>query len=251
MSYEIDFTNKVVVVTGASAGIGEAASIQFAEAGADLVLVGRDKSRLKSTGDVIRDIGQRSLEVAVDLTTDGGPGEVVARTNETFGKIDVLVHSAGIFNPIPFDDADVSVMDAHYNLNVRAPYALTHAARESLQPGGSVVFVSSVLGQLAAPGAAAYNTSKAAVEMLTKSLSTELNARDVRVNCVAPGFTATPMTAGSREDPEIGAMMRDRVDALRWGEAGEVAAGIVWIASPRAAFVYGHTLNVDGGWATH
>lgn len=251
MSYIIDHLGKVAVVTGASAGIGEAAARQFAEAGADVVLVGRDAGRLAANAAAVRDLGREALELPVDITSDNGPAEVVARTVDAFGGLDVLVHSAGVFNPIPFDDAGVDVLDEHLALNLRAPYALTHAARQELRPGGCVVFVSSILGQLAAPGAAAYNSSKAAVEMLTRSLSTELNARDVRVNCVAPGYTVTPMTEASRADPAIGGFMRERVDANRWGEADEIAAGIVWIASPRASFVYGHTLNVDGGWATH
>jgi NAD(P)-dependent dehydrogenase (short-subunit alcohol dehydrogenase family) len=247
---DLDLTGKTAVITGASSGIGRAIAEAMAEAGANLVLVGRDAARLQETIDAARARGVEAEPVIIELTADDAPATIVAAAIARFGGLNVLVNCAGIFEPMPFATQPLESFDRQMAVNVRAPFALTQAALPHLQPEGAVVNISSIAGYKGFPQSAAYCASKAAVELMTRALGSELGPLGVRVNCVAPGNIRTPMNAGqfaaSREYEQL---LEERTPLGRIGETEDIAAAVVYLASPAAKFVNGASWLVDGGWA--
>jgi glucose 1-dehydrogenase len=235
---------KVAVVTGASSGIGFAIAEAMAEAGARLVLQGRDEERLARCAERV---GEHRV-VAVDLTDDEAPGRIVGAALDAFGALNVVVHSAGIFRPKPVEQAPLSDFDLQWRVNVRAPYALTQAAVPHLKGDGAVIFVSSIAGHAAFPGSAAYCATKGAVELMAKALATELAAHNVRVNALAPGNVRTAMNEELLRDPEYERSMVERTPAGRVGLVEDIAPAAVFLASEAARYVHGASLLVDGGW---
>jgi NAD(P)-dependent dehydrogenase (short-subunit alcohol dehydrogenase family) len=236
---------KVAVVTGASSGIGAAVAAAMSEAGARVVITGRDEERLRAC---TSGLGEH-LVVVADLAQDEAPGRIVAETAAAFGALDVLVHSAGIFLPGPFADAPLEDFDLQFRVNVRAPYALTQAALPYLRPDGAVVFVSSIAGQVGFPLSAAYCGTKGAVELMTKSLAMELAPEGIRVNAVAPGNVHTPMNERFFESEEYERSMLERTPFGRVGLVEDIAPVAVFLASDAARYVHGESILVDGGWA--
>lgn len=237
---------KVAVVTGASSGIGTAIASAMAAAGADVVLTGRDVRRLD---DCCRPLGESAAYVAVDLTDDAAPGQIVGTALERFGSLDVVVHSAGIFEPRPFEESSLESFDRQMDLNVRAPFALTQAAVPHLRGGGVVIFISSIAGHAAFPNSAAYCATKGAVELMTRALAVELAPEGIRVNALAPGNIRTPMNEHLLESAEYEASMVERTPFGRVGVVEDIAPVAVFMASDAARYVHGASLLVDGGWA--
>jgi len=236
---------KVAVVTGASSGIGAAIARGMSDAGAKVVLTGRDEARL---GEAADRLGEHRV-VPVDITVDGAPERIVSETIAAFGALDVLVHSAGIFWPKPFAEAPLEDFDQQFRVNVRAPYALTRAALPHLQPDGVVIFVSSVAGHVGFPSSTAYCGTKGAIELITKSLAMELAPLGVRVNAIAPGNVHTSMNAGFFESPEYERTMIERTPYGRVGLVEDIAPVAVFLASDAARYIHGESILVDGGWA--
>jgi len=181
-----------IVVTGASSGIGRAVAIELASRGAELVLQGRDRQRLEEVLRIVETVGGLGRTHALDLTEDAA---VDALASSLGGRgVAALVHSAGMVRLGPVADTDVDVLDAHYRLNVRAPYRLTRALLAELEASaGQVVFVNSGAGQHAHANWSAYAASKFALRALADSLRQEVAGRGIRVTTVYPGRTATPM----------------------------------------------------------
>ena len=209
---------KVAIVTGASSGIGAAIAEAMAQAGARVVLVGRDEARLAEVAGRVRrragDAGARHHG-----RRRGGAGR--ARRPGRVRPDRLIVHSAGIFWPKPFPESPVESLDGQWAINVRAPYAITHAAFEHLGDGSSVIFISSIAGHSGFPQSAAYCATKGAIEMLVRSLATEFAPRGVRVNAIAPGNIHSPMNAEFMKDPAYEQSMID----LHAGRAGRRRRG--------------------------
>ncbi len=238
--------SKTAIVTGASSGMGPAIAQAYAAEGANLVLTGRDPERLEACRGAC---GENSITVAVDITADGGPQQIVDAAIERFGTVDVIVHSAGIFEPRPFAESSLESFDRQMDLNVRAPFALTQAALPHLRDGGVVLFISSIAGHSAFPNSAAYCATKGAVELMTKALAVELAPQGIRVNALAPGNIRTPMNAHLLESAEYEASMVERTPYGRVGVVEDIAPVAVFLASEGARYVHGASLLVDGGWA--
>jgi len=242
---DFSLEGKVAVVTGASSGIGTAIAHAYSQAGARVVLVGRDEERLRLCGE---DCGESRL-VVVDLADDDAPQRIVSETIGSFGRLNVLVHSAGIFWPKPFAEAPLEEFDMQFRVNVRAPFALTQAALPHLQPEGVVIFVSSIAGHVGFPSSTAYCGTKGAIELMTKSLAMELAPLGVRVNAVAPGNVHTPMNAAFFESAEYERTMIERTPYGRVGLVEDIAPVAVFLASDAARYIHGESILVDGGWA--
>ena len=247
---DLDLTGLTAVVTGASSGIGRAIAEALAEAGANIVLVGRDASRLQETAALVQARGVQAEPVIVELTADDAPQTIVDAAIKRFGGLNILVNCAGIFEPMPFDTQPLESFDRQMTINVRVPFALTQAALPYLKPNGAVVNISSIAGYAGFPLSAAYCATKGAVELMTRALGTELGPLGVRVNCVAPGNVRTPMNAHQfATSREYEKSLEDRTPLGRIGETEDIAAAVVYLASPAAKFVNGASWLVDGGWA--
>lgn len=247
MSNPFDLHGKVAVVTGASSGIGAEIARALAAAGSDVVLVGRSKDRLAATAKEVKAAGTTAVRVAVDLRDDAAAGAVVEAAVAEFGRIDVLVHSAGIYAQAALEETTDEIFDDHWAINVRGPFRLTRAARPHLRSGASVVFVSSMSGVVGSPNDSAYCASKGAVELLVKALATELAPAGIRVNAVAPGNVHSPMNA-ELITPDVEREILATTPAGRIGQVTDISPAVVYLASDAASYVCGASLSIDGGF---
>lgn len=246
---EKQFNGKVVLVTGATSGIGQACAVAFAQAGAKLVCVGRNTEALN---ELEKKIGADALTVAANLTETDAPARVVARALEGFGGIDVLVNAAGHISNGTIENTSLQDWDDMMNVNVRAPFNLMQQSLPSLiERRGNVVNVSSVTGLRAFPGVLAYCVSKAALDQLTRCSSLELAGKGVRVNAVNPGVVVTQIhKRGGMSDEAYAAFLEHSKTTHPLGRTGrpeEIAELVLFLASDRASWITGATYSIDGG----
>lgn len=247
----MDFSGKVVLVTGASSGIGESAAIGFAELGAKVALVGRNEVRLSAVVAKIEAAGFASpLAIVADVTKDAP--KIIGQTIQRFGKLDVLVNNAGIVQKDTASTVELAAFDTVLATNCRAVVELTKLAVPHLeQSKGNVVNVSSIAGLQPCNIATSYCMSKAALDMYTKCASLDLAPRGVRVNSVNPGVIETPIfnTVGL-EGPLLQGFLEQEKKTYPVGRIGVVADttwAILFLASERSSFINGALLPVDGG----
>lgn len=248
----MEFANTVVVVTGASSGIGHATAVACAARGGAVLATGRDAAALDAVVAQIEAAGGRAEACAVDLTSDEGPRAVVAAAVAAYGGIDVLVNAAGIIATGAVDQTSDELWDRVMALNVRAPFRLIREAAPHLRERrGAIVNVSSVNGLRAFAGLAAYNVSKAAIDHLTRCAALDFAADGVRVNGVNPGMTITNLhKRGGMSDEQYAAFVeraRTTHPLGRPGQAEEIAELILFLASGRSGWVTGETIAIDGG----
>jgi NAD(P)-dependent dehydrogenase (short-subunit alcohol dehydrogenase family) len=249
---DTEFGKKVVVVTGATSGIGRATALRFAEAGANIVLVGRSRAALKETKDSLS--GAESLPLAADLSDEKQLDTVIEETLKHFGRIDVLVNSAGHISSGTIEDTSAAAWDAMMSINLRSVFLLMQKATPGLiETGGNIVNVSSVTGLRSFPGVLAYCVSKAGLDQLTRCAALELAAKGVRVNAVNPGVVVTEIhkRGGMSEDQYEGFLERSKQTHPlgRVGRPHEIAELICFLASERASWITGATYSIDGGRA--
>jgi NAD(P)-dependent dehydrogenase (short-subunit alcohol dehydrogenase family) len=240
---------RTALVTGATSGIGKAAALALAAAGARVAVSGRDKDKGGAVVQQIEAAGGWAVFVAADLVDAAAATDLADRASDALGgRVDILVNNAGTFPFGPTVALDEATFDAAYDLNVKAPWFLVAAIAPLMaeRGEGAVVNVTTMVADFGVDGMGLYGSTKAALTLLTKAWAAEFGPKGVRVNAISPGPTRTEGTAG------MGAAL-DELAAL--GPAGrpaspeEIASGIVFLASDEASFVHGAVLAVDGGRA--
>jgi NAD(P)-dependent dehydrogenase (short-subunit alcohol dehydrogenase family) len=246
-------TNRVVLVTGALTGIGRATALAFARARATLIVSGRRPGPGASFAKELGAEGAEAKFVLADVRDEADVARLIEETKKTFGRLDVAVNNAGVEGkPGPLTAATVETYEEVFDTNVKGVLlSMKHQIPFMLEQGsGSIVNVSSIFGHLGAPGAGLYTASKHAVEGLTRTAALEVAAAGIRVNAVAPGPIETDMlnrfTAG---DAGAKAGLIGMMPAKRAGRVEEIAAAIVFLASPAASYLTGQVLSVDGGYS--
>ncbi|KAH8416780.1 hypothetical protein KR222_004082 [Zaprionus bogoriensis] len=249
---KMSLNDKVVIVTGASSGIGAAIAQVLAREGAQLALVGRNVANLEATQATLQQQrkGVKTLNVVADVTSDAEA--IVQQTLKHFGRIDVLVNNAGILGKGPLEDLDIAEFDAVLNTNLRGVVLLTKAVLPHLvQTKGAVVNVSSCAGIRPFAGALSYGVSKAALDQFTKIVALELAPKGVRVNSVNPGFVVTNIHSRVGIKDEAYQALLDRAinshPLGRVGDVFEVAEAVAFLASSKASFTTGALFPIDGG----
>jgi NAD(P)-dependent dehydrogenase (short-subunit alcohol dehydrogenase family) len=241
---------KVVVVTGASKGIGRGLALAIAAEGALVAVASRNLPELEELAREIRDSGGLCEAFFIDLRLVPSIEECFAAIIERFGRIDVLVNNAGMGRPIPAESIGESDWDELMDLNLKGTFfCCREAGRLMLARGsGRIINMSSQASVVAIPGEAVYCASKGGVNMLTKVLAAEWSSRGVTVNAVGPTFVRTPGTAERLDDPEFLAGVLAKIPRGRVAEIGDVAGAVLYLASDHADMVTGSLLLVDGGW---
>lgn len=243
--------NQRALVTGASRGLGAEIAAVFADAGADLVITGRDVAGLEATRQVVVSKGRRCLSVAADLATVEGPRLAGSRALEFFGTVDILVNNAGLVFVEDLLDTSLDHWEQTQRVNLRAPFLLAQTVVPKMidQGRGKVINISSLAGGLAPLGHAAYSASKAGLNLLTQTMAAEWGRFNIQANAVAPTVILTEMGQKVWGDPGKGDPMKARIPAGRFGEPIEVADLVLFLASSASNFIGGQVIRLDGGFS--
>jgi len=242
---------QVALVTAANSGLGRAISVALARAGADVVVTVRNPETGFAIVEEIVALGRRSICVPLDVTDLAQIRDAVDTVVAQMGRIDCLVNNAGVGPEAPAEDVTEANFQLTCDVNLKGTFFVSQAVgRVMLGQGyGRIVNLSSQAGSVALPGEAIYCMTKAAIDQLTRCLAVEWGPRGVTVNAVAPTFIETAGTAPALDDPGFRADVVERIAALhRIGKPMDVAGAVVFLASPAASLITGHTLLVDGGW---
>jgi NAD(P)-dependent dehydrogenase (short-subunit alcohol dehydrogenase family) len=249
----ISYDGKAVFVTGGTSGIGKAAAIAFAEAGARVVVTGRREKEGAEVVSQITNSGGSASFFRTDVSNEADVQNAVAFTVSTYGRLDVALNNAGVEVMGPLDKVTEEQYRKAFDINVWGVLAaMKHEISAMLKTGGgAIVNVSSVAGHIGLPGASIYVATKHAVEGLTKAAAIEYAKQNIRVNAVAPGTIETEMIdrmAGKEQDSEVRKALLSLHPVGRFGSGEDVAAAVLYLASDAAKFTTGATLKVDGGW---
>jgi meso-butanediol dehydrogenase / (S,S)-butanediol dehydrogenase / diacetyl reductase len=258
----MELQGQVAIVTGAGRGIGRATAHELARMGAAIVVAELDRATAESTATELRDQGHRALVMRTDVTSHEDLRAMVERTLAAFGRIDILVNNAGIYRAAATLDVTEEHWDAIMNINAKSVFFATQAVLPTMiaQKQGVIVNLASMAGKVGSRANLPYNASKAAVISMTKSLALSHAADGIRANCVCPGFVATEMwtlvvhaqAALFEQTPEEFARQRRfQVPLGRMERPEDVANVIGFLASPRADYMTGQALSVDGGLVMH
>ncbi len=248
--FEQEFQDRVVLVTGGSAGIGAATAKAFAHAGAQVALnYHSNRAGAEETRSEIVESGGHCRVYQIDLRQLEEAMSVVEEIEEEFGVIDVLVNNAAAFNREPFLEVSPEEFERVWRTNVHGMYFLTQrvATSMALRGSGSIVNVSSILARLSMRSRTAYCASKGAVESLTKAMALDLASHDVRVNAVVPGLIRTESLLSGLPGRDLQAAIAEHIPAKRFGEPAEAADVILFLASEAASYINGALIPVDAG----
>jgi NAD(P)-dependent dehydrogenase (short-subunit alcohol dehydrogenase family) len=246
------FTNKVALITGGTSGIGRATAIAFAEQGADVVIAGRREAEGAESLTLVQKAGGQGLFVRVDVNDESEIEAMVAKTLERFGRLDFAFNNAGMGGlGRATMTATADIYDQIMNINVRGVFfSMKHQIPAILQSGGgAIVNNASALALRPSANSPIYSASKAAVVGLTKSAALEFAPKGLRINAICPAIIETDMTEQMRGDEQTRAYLLSRHPIGRFGQSEEVAASVLYLCSPEAAFITGVALPLDGGFA--
>jgi NAD(P)-dependent dehydrogenase (short-subunit alcohol dehydrogenase family) len=237
-----NFNGQVALVTGGGKGLGRGCVLALAAAGAKVIAVARTESDLQEV--------QSNNPDNIDYWVEDVLADDLYARIEGLEQLDILVGCAGGNKPQPISDITIETIDWMLDLNVRAIFRTSQSAAKVMlkQGSGSIINMSSQMGHVGAPNRTLYCTTKHAVEGLTKALAVELAPKGIRVNAVAPTFIETPMTRPMFENPDFKTTVKNNIALGHVGQVEDVAAAVLFLASPAAAMITGESLKVDGGW---
>ncbi len=243
-------TDRVAIVTGAGRGIGAAAALALAQAGADVVISARTEDQLAKVAREVEAAGRRAVVVPADLRDLDAAAGLAAAAVDAFGRLDIVVNNVGGAMPRPYLATKPRHLADAFQFNVAVAHSLTHAAvphlLASADRAGAVVNISSAMGRLAGRGYLAYGTAKAALAHYTRLAAADLAPR-IRVNAIAVGSAATSALDIVLTDDALRGQMERSVQLGRIGDPEDVAAAVLFLASPAAGYITGKVLEVDGG----
>lgn len=244
-----DLKNKWALVTGANTGLGQAMAVALAQAGADIVLVGR--SSAQETKAAIEKVGAKAIEIKADLGDKSSWKEVIESAHKQTGHLDILVNNAGIIrrnDALDFTDSD---WDDVFDVNLKGVFFLSQAfANKAVENGhpAKIINIASMLSYQGGIRVASYTASKSGVMGLTRLLANEWAGKNITVNAIAPGYFATNNTAALQADEQRNKEILGRIPTGRWGDPKDLGGAAVFLASTASDYVNGITLPVDGGW---
>jgi len=244
-----DLTGQAALVTGANTGLGQAIAVGLAEAGADIVAVGR--SAPDETAELVAKAGRRLHAIRADLSTTEPIGRVVFEAYAATGRLDILVNNAGIIRRADSLDFTEEDWDAVMDTNLKTVFFLSQAVAKRWvadKRGGKIINVVSMLSFQGGLRVPSYTASKSGLAGVTKTLCNEWASRGINVNGLAPGYFATNNTAALQADEARNRQILDRIPAARWGEPSDLAGAAVFLASRAADYMHGAIVPVDGGW---
>jgi 2-dehydro-3-deoxy-D-gluconate 5-dehydrogenase len=241
---------KKALVTGAAGGLGQAAAIALAEAGADVMCHSRSEGGADATVAAIRRLGRKGTSISGEMSDKTVPKMLVETTIDQLGGIDILVNNAGMIRRAPAVDFTEEDWSLVIDVNLSSVFRLSQAAGKHMiqKESGKIINIASLLSFQGGITVPAYTASKSGVAGLTRALANEWARHNVNVNAIAPGYMSTNNTTALREDEIRNRQILERIPAGRWGEPDDVAGAVVFLASEAGAYLQGHLLVVDGGW---
>lgn len=250
MNNRFDISGALALVTGSSRGIGFTLAAGLAEAGAQVIVHGRDRSTVDSAaGEIGGRFGVEVLTAVFDVTSSEAVTEGMTAIEERFGVLDILVNNAGIQRRAPLLEFSSGDWNDIIASNLSSAFLVGQAAARGMVARGSgkIVNIASVQSQLGRPGITPYAASKGGIVMLTRGMCADLAAGGIQVNALAPGYFATELTRALVEDAEFTAWLEARTPARRWGKVDELVGSLIYLCSPASSFVNGQVVYVDGG----
>lgn len=247
---------KVALITGGGTGIGKAIALAFAREGAQVVVAGRREEKLRETLDVMKKQGGEGLAVAGDVSSAKDAERAVQETAKRFGKMNVLVNSAGVLHVSTIEAMSEGEWDGLMEINLKGPFLMSRAALPEFRKagGGTIVNIGSVLGLIGMKDRAAYCASKGGLTLLTKAIALDHAHERVRANCICPSIVETELIAGLFATPEGDALRRARIAGIPLGRMGrpeDVAEMAVFLASEESSWLTGAAIPLDGGLSAY
>ena len=249
MQKMFDLTGRIALVTGSTKGIGNAIARALAQAGAIVVLNGRDAARLAEAEAAMKAEGHKVHGIAFDVTDPAAAEAAIARIEDEVGPIRILVNNAGIQYRAPLEDFPVAEWNRLMRTNIDSIFYVSQPVAKRMIPRGmgKIINIASIQGELARQTIAPYTATKGAVKMLTKGMATDWAKYGLNINAIGPGYFNTELNAALVANPEFSGWLTKRVPAGRWAEVEEIGGAAVFLASDASSFVNGHILYVDGG----
>ncbi|MFQ5959068.1 MAG: SDR family oxidoreductase [Alphaproteobacteria bacterium] len=252
MTNPFSLDDKIVLVTGASRGLGWETARAMAAAGARVVLNGRDPERLKARAAELERAGFEASIAPFDVSDHAAASAAFEEVKGRFGGLDVLVSNAGVVHRGSLDSLSLDDWQRVLDVDLTACFVLAREAARLMVARGSgrIIMMSSIMALIARPNIPAYVAAKGGLAALTRALAAELGPQGITCNAIAPGYITTEMTAELAANPEFDAFLKTHTPLRRWGRPEEIGSVAVFLASDAASYVNGHTLVVDGGLTT-